>query len=390
MEKLYEKFRLKLEETPTDYVRYLHDEIAWDDRLIAITGARGVGKSTLVLQHIKLHDDVDTSLYVTADDLWFSNHSVVELAETFYKNGGKTLYIDEIHKYKNWSTEIKNVYDTYSQLKVVYTGSSILDLQKGGADLSRRRLEYKMYGLSFREYLKIGRGVEVPIHSLEQVLSNRIEFQMKDYRPIALFKEYLKEGYYPYFQSKGYYLRLLSVVNRVVEEDIPKFAELSVATAGKLKKLLYIIAQSVPFKPNYSKLGRDLDTHRNSVSELMVWLDKAGLINTLRDDTHGMSALGKVDKIYLNNPNLSYALSDTTPNIGNIRETTFLSLLKVTHTVTSSSVSDFKVGDYTFEIGGRNKKQKQIQGIGNAYVVKDDIEYGYQNVVPLWAFGLLY
>jgi predicted AAA+ superfamily ATPase len=292
MEKLYEKFRLKLEETPTDYVRYLHDEIAWDDRLIAITGARGVGKSTLVLQHIKLHDDVDTSLYVTADDLWFSNHSVVELAETFYKNGGKTLYIDEIHKYKNWSTEIKNVYDTYSQLKVVYTGSSILDLQKGGADLSRRRLEYKMYGLSFREYLKIGRGVEVPIHSLEQVLSNRIEFQMKDYRPIALFKEYLKEGYYPYFQSKGYYLRLLSVVNRVVEEDIPKFAELSVATAGKLKKLLYIIAQSVPFKPNYSKLGRDLDTHRNSVSELMVWLDKAGLINTLRDDTHGMSALG--------------------------------------------------------------------------------------------------
>ncbi len=390
MEKLYEKFRLKLEETPTDYVRYLHDEIAWDDRLIAIIGARGVGKSTLVLQHIKLHDDVHTSLYVTADDLWFSNHSIVELAETFYKNGGKTLYIDEIHKYKNWSTEIKNVYDTYSQLKVVYTGSSILDLQKGGADLSRRRLEYKMYGLSFREYLKIGRGIEVPVHSLEQILSNRIEFQMKDYRPIALFKEYLKEGYYPYFQSKGYYLRLLSVVNRVVEEDIPKFAELSVATAGKLKKLLYIIAQSVPFKPNYSKLGRDLDTHRNSVSELMVWLDKAGLINILRDDTHGMSALGKVDKIYLNNPNLSYALSDTTPNIGNIRETTFLSLLKVTHTVTSSSVSDFKVGDYTFEIGGRNKKQKQIQGIGNAFVVKDDIEYGYQNAIPLWAFGLLY
>ena len=390
MEKLYEKFRLKLEETPTDYVRYLHDEIAWDDRLIAIIGARGVGKSTLVLQHIKLHDDVDTSLYVTADDLWFSNHSVVELAETFYKNGGKTLYIDEIHKYKNWSTEIKNVYDTYSQLKVVYTGSSILDLQEGGADLSRRRLEYKMHGLSFREYLKIGRGIEVPIHSLEQILSNHIDFPMKDYRPIALFKEYLKEGYYPYFQNKGYYLRLLSVINRVVEEDIPKFAELSVATAGKLKKLLYIIAQSVPFKPNYSKLGRDLDTHRNSVSELMVWLDKAALINILRDDTLGIRALGKVDKIYLNNPNLSYALSDTTPNIGNIRETIFLALLKVTHTVTSSSVSDFKVGDYTFEVGGRNKKQKQIQGIANAYVVKDDIEYGYQNVIPLWAFGLLY
>lgn len=390
MEKLYETFRLKLEETPTDYVRYLHDEIAWDDRLVAITGARGVGKSTLVLQHIKQYDDIDTSLYASADNLWFSNHSIVELAETFYKNGGKTLYIDEIHKYKNWSTEIKNVYDTYTKLKVVYTGSSILDLQQGGADLSRRRLEYKMYGLSFREYLKISRGIEVPIHTLEDILANHIDFPTKDYRPIALFMEYLKGGYYPYFQNKGYYLRLLNVINRVVEEDIPTFAELSVATAGKLKKLLYIIAQSVPFKPNYSKLGRDLDMHRNSVSELMVWLDKAELINILRDDTCGISALGKVDKIYLNNPNLSYALSDTVPNIGNIRETIFLSLLKVSHTITSSSVSDFKVGDYTFEVGGRNKKQKQIQGVDNAYIVKDDIEYGYKKVVPLWAFGLLY
>lgn len=390
MEKLYEKFRLKLEETPTDYVRHIHDKIEWDDPLVSIIGARGVGKSTLVLQHIKLHGEMGTSLYVSADDLWFTNHSIVELAEEFYKNGGKTLYIDEIHKYKNWSTEIKNIYDTYSRLKVVYTGSSILDFQKGGADLSRRRLEYTMPGLSFREYLKLSRGLEIPIHTLEQILSNHIEFPTKEYRPIALFKEYLKEGYYPYFQSKGYYLRLLSVINRVVEDDIPKFAELSPATAEKLKKLLYIIAQSVPFKPNYSKLGRDLDTHRNSVSDLVIWLDKAELINILRDDTHGISALGKVDKIYLNNPNLSYALSDTTPDMGNIRETIFLAMLKVTHIVTSSSVSDFKTGNYTFEVGGKNKRQKQIQGMENAYIVKDDIEYGYQNIIPLWAFGLLY
>lgn len=390
MEKLYEYFRIKLDETPTDYVRHIHDTIDWNDRLVGIIGARGVGKSTLIVQHIKLHEDISTTLYVSADNVWFSSHTLVHLAETFYKNGGKLLCIDEIHKYANWSTEIKNIYDTFSKLKVVYSGSSILDLQDGGADLSRRVLEYSMPGLSFREYLAISRGITIPIHSLEQILNNKIEFPTKDYRPIALFKAYLKEGYYPYFQSSNYYLRLLRVINRVVEEDIPKFAGLSVATAAKLKKLLYIVAQSVPFKPNYTKLGRDLDTHRNSVAELMVWLDKAELINILRDDTQGISSLGKVDKIYLNNPNLSYALSDTTPDIGNIRETIFLAMLRIGHTVTSSSVSDFKMGKYTFEVGGKNKGQKQIQTVDNAYIVKDDIEYGYNNVIPLWAFGLLY
>lgn len=390
MEKLYEKFKLKLDETPTDYVRNVHNEIEWSDRLVAILGARGVGKTTLVLQHLKLYENIATSLYVSADDLWFSKHSLVELAETFYKNGGKVLYIDEIHKYSNWSREIKNIYDTYSKLRVVYTGSSVLDLQRGGADLSRRCLEYKMYGLSFREYLAIAQNIDIPIHSLDQILTHQIDFPTKDHRPIALFKDYLKEGYYPYFQHKGYYLRLSRVINQVIEQDIPQFAELSLTTAEKLKKLLYIVAQSVPFKPNYSKLGRDLDIHRNMVNELIIWLERAQLINILRDDTQGISSLGKVDKIYLNNPNLSYALSDTTPEIGNIRETIFLALTKPQHTVTSSSAADFKIGEYTFEVGGKNKKQKQIQGIENAYIVKDDIEYGYLNVIPLWTFGLLY
>ena len=185
-------------------------------------------------------------------------------------------------------------------------------------------------------------------------------------------------------------MRLSRVINQVIEQDIPQFAELSLTTAEKLKKLLYIVAQSVPFKPNYSKLGRDLDIHRNMVNELIIWLERAQLINILRDDTQGISSLGKVDKIYLNNPNLSYALSDTTPEIGNIRETIFLALTKPQHTVTSSSAADFKIGEYTFEVGGKNKKQKQIQGIENAYIVKDDIEYGYLNVIPLWTFGLLY
>ena len=390
MRTLVARYRNILKNVDTSYVRNIHSTIPWNDRLIAILGARGVGKTTLVLQHIKLYEDVDTTLFVYADDLWFSTHSLVTLAEMFYTNGGRVLYIDEIHKYKNWSQEIKNIYDQYPDLKVRYTGSSILDLQKGSHDLSRRVLEFQMHGLSFREYVALRYGADIPIHTLEQVLANKIEFPYTDYRPVALFKEYLRQGYYPYFKELGYELRLTKTINAILEVDIPKFAELSISASEKLKTLLYIVAQSVPFKPNYSKIARDLDMHRNAVSDLMVWLDKADLINILRDDVEGYKLLGKVNKIYLNNPNLAYALSDDEPNIGNIRETIFLAWLRATHKVTASSVSDFKVGKYTFEVGGKRKGQHQIKDVEHAYVVKDDIEYGHLNEVPLWAFGLLY
>ena len=390
MRTLVARYRNILKNVDTSYVRNIHSTIPWNDRLIAILGARGVGKTTLVLQHIKLYEDVDTTLFVYADDLWFSTHSLVTHAEIFYTNGGRVLYIDEIHKYKNWSQEIKNIYDQYPDLKVRYTGSSILDLQKGSHDLSRRVLEFQMHGLSFREYVALHYGADIPIHTLEQVLANKIEFPYKDYRPVALFKEYLRQGYYPYFKESGYELRLTKTINAILEVDIPKFAELSISASEKLKTLLYIVAQSVPFKPNYSKIARDLDMHRNAVSDLMVWLDKADLINILRDDVEGYKLLGKVNKIYLNNPNLAYALSDDEPNIGNIRETIFLAWLRATHKVTASSVSDFKVGKYTFEVGGKKKGQHQIKDVEHAYVVKDDIEYGHLNEVPLWSFGLLY
>lgn len=390
MEKLYNSFKIKLGDVSTDYVRDIHDQIEWEARMVAILGARGVGKSTLVLQHIKLHEDLSTTLYVSADDIWFTTHTLVELADSFYKLGGKTLYIDEVHKYKNWSTELKNIYDTYAKLRIVYTGSSILDLQKGGADLSRRKLEYKMHGLSFREYLGIKYGWKIATYSLEEILSHKINVEIPEFRPVALFKDYLKEGYYPYFMEKGYAIRLKSVINRILEEDIPQFAELSVTSITKLKKLLYIIAQSVPFKPNYSKIGRDLDLYRTTVSDLFQLLDKAELINLLEDETQGISSLAKIDKVYLNNPNLSYVLAEVEPEIGNVRETIFYALTSVLFKVSSSKVSDFKISEYTFEVGGKNKKQKQIQGIDNAFVVKDDIESGYLNVVPLWEFGLLY
>ena len=390
MDRLFEKSRAKISEVATDYVRKVHDEIAWDDRMVAIVGARGVGKTTLLLQHIKLYDNTATALYVTADDLWFTSHTLVELADTFYKNGGRTLYIDEVHRYANWSVELKNIYDTYSQLKVVYTGSSILDIRRGNADLSRRQLEYTMYGLSFREYLLLAHGIEMPVYELEDILAHRVEFPTKEHRPIALFKEYMKGGYYPFFAQRDSHTRLQQIVNQVLEVDIPKFAYLSLTTMEKLKRLMYVIAQSVPFKPNYSKLGRDLECHRTSVSDLVLLLEKSHMVQILRDDSFGVSSLGKVDKIYLGNTHLAYALSDSIPDVGNLRETVFLAAVKPKYDVMSSSVADFKIGEYTFEVGGKNKKQKQIQGVEKAFIVKDDIEYGYMNVIPLWAFGFLY
>lgn len=387
---LEEKYRMLLSGTPTDFVRGIHDEIAWDDRLIAITGARGVGKTTLVLQHIKLHEKEKESLFVNADDIWFSTHRLIDLADAFFKDGGKNLYIDEIHKYRNWSQEIKNIYDYYPRLKVCYTGSSILDIQKGGYDLSRRLLEYRMYGLSFREYLALSRNIVVPVHSLEKILSGDIDFPYDEIRPLAEFKEYLKNGYYPYFKENGYFIRLNNVINTVIEDDIPKFASLSATLSSKLKMLLYIIAQSVPFKPNYSKLAEEMNIHRNYISDLTIWLEKSGMINILRDDTHGVRLLGKVNKIYLNNTNLAYVLSDTEPNIGNIRETAFLSMAQPKMTVTASPVADFKSGKYTFEVGGKSKRGRQIGDTEDSFLVKDDIEYAFKNSIPLWAFGLLY
>ena len=377
MDTLYRSYRMLLSNISTDFIRYLHDEIEWDSKLIAILGPRGVGKTTMLLQHIKLYDNIDETLFVTADDLYFAEHKLIDLAMDFYQHGGKKLYIDEIHKYAGWAREIKNIYDLIPRLQVVYTGSSILDLEVGEADLSRRKLEYRMVGLSFREYLAISYGYHLPVYSLEDILKHKVDFPYAEARPILLFKEYLQHGYYPFFQEKGYLLRLQSIIKQTLENDIPTFANMNIATALKLKRLLDIIAKSVPF-------------NRNTVSDLMCYLEKAGIINQLRAETEGVRLLGKVDKVYLNNTNLAYALSDNTPDIGNVRETFFFSTLRVVCPVTTSDVSDFTVGGYTFEVGGKNKSQKQVHDVENVYVVKDDIEYGMRNVVPLWAFGFLY
>ena len=389
MENLIRTFHYYLENTDITFVRYLHDKIEWDSRLISILGSRGVGKTTLLLQHIKLYDNINEVLYVSADDLYFSNHRLYDLAVELTRNGKKKLYIDEIHKYRNWSQEIKNIYDQMPKLQVIYTGSSILDLEKGGADLSRRKLEYHLAGLSFREYLSIVKGWNLPIYSFDEVLDNKVKFPENEL-PLKLFKEYLQNGYYPFCVEKGYFIRLNSVVNQIIENDIPVFAGMNIGTARKLRTLLSIIADSVPFKPNYTNIAKSLDVNRSSVVDYLVYLEKAGLIRQLRADTGGVKLLGKVDKVYLNNTNLAYALSSNNPDVGNIRETFFFSTMGVTQNVVVSSVSDFLIGKFTFEVGGKNKKKKQISGVPDSFVVKDDIEYGYNNVLPLWAFGMTY
>ena len=390
MDTLIRTSRHLIDSVNTDFLRYIHDEISWNSRLVAILGSRGVGKTTLLLQHIKLHENIDNVLFVTADDFYFTTHRLFDLALDFSRNGGKKLYIDEIHKYNGWSREIKNIYDTIPDLKIVYTGSSILDLEKGGADLSRRKLEYLMPGLSFREYLNISQKLNLPPYTLDEILAGKVKFPFPDFKPIMHFKEYLKQGYYPFFNEDEYILRLRGILKQIVEVDIPMFANMQITSGNKLKKLLYVIAQSSPFKPNNAKLERDLQLNRNSLPEYFDYLEKAGLINLLREKVSGIKILEKVEKVYLNNPNIAYALSETTPDIGNIRETIFFSLMRVKHMVSSSKASDFEIDNYTFEIGGKNKKHKQIKDIPNSYIVKDDIEYAHLNTIPLWMFGFVY
>lgn len=392
MESLFITSRELIERVDTTYVRGIHEKIDWDSRLIAILGPRGTGKTTLMLQHIRLYDNTPETLYVTADDFYFTTHRLEELAHRFMLQGGKHLYIDEIHKYKGWSTEIKNIYDKMPDLHVVYSGSSILDLERGGADLSRRKLEYILPGLSFREYLNITRGWKLHSYSLEEILAGKVEFPYSEARPLHLFSEYLREGYYPFFREGNYKMRLQGVMKQIVEDDIPKFAEMEVASAQKLKKLLYVLAQSVPFKPNNSKLERDLGISRNSLPTYMLYLEKAGLIALLREKASGIKLLEKIEKVYLNNTNEAYALSETTPDIGTIRETVFFAWMRVGNFISSSPVSDFEVDGYTFEVGGRNKTRKQIAALPleKSFVVKDDIEYIYQNSIPLWMFGFIY
>lgn len=389
MDKLFELFQKLLRETDTGFFRYIYAEINWKSRMIGLTGPRGVGKTTLVLQYIKKNLNPAETLYVTAEDFYFADNKLIDLAGDFVKRGGKYLFIDEIHKYKDWAKELKLMYDYHPELNVVFTGSSVLDIKKGASDLSRRAVMYHMQGLSFREYLQLFHKMTVLPYSLEEVLSHKAELPGVKH-PLPYFEDYLKRGYYPFAVEEGFDLRLQQIVNQTLETDIPLYAGMNVSTGRKLKHLLAIIAKSVPFKPNMTSIATALSASRNNITDYCLFIEEAGMIAQLRDSTGGIRGLGKVDKIYLDNTNLIYSLANDNSNTGNIRETFFLNQLSVKHDVMGSPIADFQIGDYTFEVGGKNKGLKQIHGIDNAFIVKDDIELGYLNTVPLWQFGLTY
>lgn len=376
--------------TPTDFQRYMYYKIDWQDRMFGLVGPRGVGKTILFLQYIKKMQDEEKIFYVSADNTYFSNHSLIELADQFSKEGGEHLFIDEVHKYQNWSQELKQIYDTHPDMKVAFTGSSVLDITKGEADLSRRAPIYRMQGLSFREFLAMFHHIETPVLSLDQIVANNTYHIDNLPHPLPFFKEYLKRGYYPIATDSQFDVRLNQVVNLTMEVDIPQYANMNASTGRKLKKLLGIIAMSVPFKPVMDKISKMIGVSRNDLSDYFLYMEDAGMIAQLRDSTSGIMNLAKVEKVYLDNPNLAYLLGEGASNIGNIRETFFINQMRVGNKVVNSKKSDFEIEGITFEIGGKNKGKKQISDIADGYVVKDDIEYGSGNIIPIWMFGLNY
>ena len=397
METLFEKFYKKIDFINLDFKRSLMNEIQWESRLIGIKGARGVGKTTLLLQFIKEHLPInELTLYVSLDNIWFAENKLSKLVNDFVKKGGKYLFLDEVHKYPNWSQELKNIYDDYPELKIVFTGSSLLEILNARADLSRRAVVYMLQGLSYREYLEIKLGVKLPKLELDDLVKNHLELAKEFNRlinPLQYFEEYLKTGYFPYFLEVPslYYHRIEEVINMIIEIELPLLRKVDSTYISKLKQLLQIIAESVPFIPNVSKLSERIGINRNTFTAYLHYLQEANLTRNLYKDAHGISLLQKPDKIYLENTNFQYALAPRNTVIGSIRETFLVNQLSYQYQVEYANQGDFLINrSYTIEVGGKGKAKKQILGIDKSYIASDNIEYGTGNKIPLWMFGFLY
>ena len=397
MEELLIKSVNKIENIDTDFTRFLFGKINWKRRLIGVKGARGTGKTTLLLQYIKkTYGDSEEVLYVSMDDIYFSENKLVNLADTFVKFGGKYLFLDEVHKYPSWSREIKNIYDDYPDLQVVFTGSSILEIDKGESDLSRRAVIYELPVLSLREYINIKYGIKIQTYSLCEMLDNHRSIASeinKKIKPVKEFSNYNYNGAYPFFKEAEheYLSHIERIINLTLETDLPAFTAIEYSSIIKLKQLLLVISESVPFQPNITKLSLKIGVTRDSLIKYLFYLEKAHLISLLRSNTKGVSKMAKPEKIFMNNSNLLYALQPKFANTGTILETFFHSQVSVKHKISLPKTGDFIVDEkFVFEIGGKNKTRKQIADLPNAYIVSDNIEYGIKNKIPIWLFGFLY
>lgn len=398
MEKLTELFRKKMTGPLPAFERELERKINWNARLISVRGSRGTGKTTLFLQHIKktFSNNLNKVLYVNLDNIYFSNNTLVELAEKFASRGGTHLFIDEVHKYENWSKEIKNLYDDFPELHIAFTGSSLLEILNGRADLSRRTLVYELTGLSFREYLSLIKAHDFPIFTLEEILKNNDQISAEiasKIKPFEFFDDYLSFGYYPYFLEgkDDYFNRLNETLNMILEVELPMLRGLEIAYIPRIKKLLAVIGESAPFIPNITQLAAKIGISRQTLLIYLKYLEDAKLINQLYKKSRGLSVLEKPEKILMENTNLIELFNGENVNTGSRRETFVLNQLLHSHKVDFSEESDFFVDSkYTFEVGGKNKKRKQIQEIKDSYIIADDIEFGTDRRIPIWLLGFMY
>ena len=397
MDRLYKTYGRLLAETDLSFTRYLYEKINWDNKLIVIKGAMGVGKTTMLLQHIlRTFEDKQKALYASLDHIWFANHSILDLAEYHYTHGGTHLFLDEVHKYKGWQQEIKNIYDSYPHLNIVVTGSSMLKLEESlVGDLSRRHRLYTLEGLSFREYLMLEQVATLPVLTLEEVLQDHFMKASQITSKIKVlqhFEKYLKSGYYPFYREEGdgFFDRLQQVIDTITTSEIPSVSNIEYDSVYKAKQLLAILAERTPYTLNISSLCNTMQSSRNNVLKLIDLMDKAALVRRLYSVDNGMNMLTKPEKILFYNTNLMYCL---TPQVdsGTMRETYFASQIGLNHKIYMPNQGDLVVdGKWLFEVGGKGKGFSQIKDIQNSFVVSDDMEIGHGNKIPLWLFGLLY
>ena len=399
MESLFKKHDRLVTVTSTEIIRQWANSINWDARLMAIRGPKGVGKTTMMLQYIKLNYQLldRQVLYVSCEDKYFSNHSLLSLAEQFYLNGGRQLFLDEVHKYDDWSNEIKEIYDFYPTMRIVLSGSSLLSMTEGDADLARRCINHDIQGLSFREFLHFYKGIKMPVYPLEQVLENPaplIEEMNKHGRPIALLKEYLKYGYYPYYLNNetDYHIAIQQVVNKIIDIELPRICGVDLNNTRKIKSLLTILCASVPFQVDITKLATQSGLKRDTIINYLSYLDKAKLIRLLYSDLKNIKRMQKPDKIYIDNTNLLNAWATTPIQIGTIRETFVANQLSANHVVEFRKTNgDFLVDSkYTFEVGGDDKDFQQIANVADSFILADDMETAIGKKLPIWVVGFDY